>query len=131
MSCSVVVTTVLAYKVSLENKTKQVKRFREEDGSPFFKDVPDGKCLSINGQVIAEGDKIYEGDKIDGLKLFNPCETNEWFLGVKIDETDDLMYGSTSLELPNDVESEAMSQFVVKHKLTQMPKGYALCSTFC
>jgi hypothetical protein len=94
MSVSVYVTNLFGWKVKVEDEIRYKKRFNEKTGEPYELEVVTGKRIVSLGDEVLFVDEVCSHEVFDGLMTIAlGYDSGEWFLGVVVQKTENLMYG--------------------------------------
>ena len=149
---SVSVNVCIFYGVCFEEVTKSitVQKFDEDNGKPYNKTLHKQVYRAVGSKGVVEFDydenilSIDDGDEIgiQSLSLLvdwledNPCVEDFLYIGEKMEETEDLMYGNycNEIDFEEMKKSEkacAVDKFFNDNKWGLVPKFHLLCTVSC
>lgn len=129
MSVSIRIHYFYGYPIDFKKRYKEVRKFNQDTGEPYQSKKRDGFDIYIDGQLIAHTKQEFV-DKIEGLEVFC-CVQDSRFLGINIDNTEDIMYREHYLELSSELPEkirDALNAFKEKHCLKTDPRFFILPS---
>jgi hypothetical protein len=128
MSVSASATLIWGFKLELHQLSTQVTRFHEETGAPYQKDVPDGYTCGIEGIIFNKEvwNDIDKNGEYMGLDLLLKYEPDQYFLGIALAKTGDIMYNPDVSEVEDTTMPKLIEQFIKK---MYDEHGYVLTAT--
>lgn len=115
------------WEANVEDINETVKRFDEKTGEPYDKLKKVGEKLVIEGITIREDeDGFDDGEEYDGIEIIRPYDDADYFFGILVGDTGNLMCGGEVVEITESAPTELL-EFAAKHKISK-PKHLIICT---
>lgn len=125
MSASYYASVVYGFVIDQEKRTFQVKKFNENTGEPYLKDV--SRRVVIVGDTVFDDedsyDEIFCDGTFEGLDISFTTKQEQGVVGKSIGKTEDMNYCQDAIKLPTLNESD-------KIKIDEVAKKYGVSASY-